>query len=458
LTIIQATTPWLWSFDYDQRRTWIQQNPYVCMLPFNTHGIQVEFNNKLLPAKQKTYLKNTCCCNLIVDHVDDDVTNTPVNWFKDVQQTIRDGQPNTRCQRCYKLEAETGTSERTMSLMSASADQLEQFLTSGSVDVINFKIKFSNLCNLACRSCSPTFSSKYAQTHNLTMPAELSQDIGERSEVWDFVTATLTRYINSKSSVNLSLYGGESLIQPGAIKLLTWLAKNNLAPRVDLSITTNLTKINGDIIVMLDQFRSVDFAASIDSIGENYNYVRWPANFDQVQNNLASICQRIVGANVVLQPLWNLNNVFYINDYLDYWQAWFDRHNIHTIRIANVVMVNPFAFTIQNLPVEYRPALADQLQQAKRHSLLNDPRNESFRQWVDGMLDFANTDTVITDAHGQGFEQFLINTVKHDQANTTHMSTGNKKFYDLLLPEHRKLLHKLQNNSEVDQVKIYQLS
>jgi hypothetical protein len=458
LSYIHTNTPWDNRFDYDQRREWIEQNPYVCMLPFNTHGIQVEFNNKLLPEKQKTYLKNTCCCNLIVDQTDDVLPDTPINWFNDIQQTIINAEPNARCQRCYKLEAETGSSERVMSLISTPADEIDNFLSKGQVNSVNFKIKFSNLCNLACRSCSPAFSSKYAQVHNLEVPQALNEDIGEVEEVWNFITKSIQHYVKNNGEVFLSIYGGESLIQPGAIKLLSWLYNNHLAPQISLDITTNLTKVESKLIDLLGHFRAVHFAVSIDSVNENYNYVRCPADFNQVKSNLELIHNNINNININLQPLWNLNNIFYINDYLTHWQDWFDQQNIHNISISNVVMINPFSLTIQNLPVEYRPALVTELEKARNHRIFSNGANLSFKQWIDGMIEFAQSSTVIHNEHGHGFEQFLFNTAKHDCANKTQMQTGNKKFYDILSIADRELLASFQNGMPIGHYTIYQSS
>lgn len=445
------------STDFESRRKWILKNDHVCVLPFSVHHIQIEFDGQRDVTKQKTQLRNSCCCNLIFDSAVDSTDLSTFDLAADVKNLIVDGQGSPRCQRCKDSEVQTGTSERTMAMLSLPPDRLEAFVNNQSISEFTMRIKFSNLCNLACRSCSPSFSSKYAQVHKLQVPKELNKDIGQDEKNWEVITNNIKQYFDKYPTLNVNLLGGETLIQPGALKLLAWLKQQQLCNKINLGITTNLTTVDRDILDTLLQFKKLHVAASIDSVDNNYEYVRWPAVFDQVADNIDTVFVPLLqqGHHITVQPLINLNNIFYINDILDWWHNWFIQNNVKNIPVDPVMMFRPWHMTVQNLPLEYRPELASVLTQALTHDIWTGPHNK-LKDYLTGMLDFAKSTTVIYDQ----FELYLFDTVKHDIANKTTMQNGNAKLFNMLNKQHLTLYQQFQNGGTdallpTEQRKIY---
>lgn len=434
-----------------QRQQWILNNPHVCVLPYSVHHMQVEFDGQRDLTKQTTTFRNSCCCNL----VSDSVLDASEDLAADVKKSMSLKQSNPRCYRCHDSENQTGVSERTMALMSMPPEQMTSFVETLESQEFTVRIKFSNLCNLACRSCSPTFSSRYAQIHGLQVPRSLTNDIGETSEHWNYITDKFESYLKKYKFINLCLLGGESLIQPGAIKLLQWLEDRGSLERINLSVTSNFTNFNTKIISWLPKFNKLHFSASIDSVHENFEYVRWPANFQTVINNLLLLDSMQTNLlDITLQPLINLNNLFYINDMLDFWA---DISNVmkHKVQINPVTMYRPNHMTVQNLPHEYRHSAYTILNQAIKHRIWN-TGHHGLLDYINGLLGFVNSDEKVYNQ----FELYLFDTVRHDQANNTAMSIGNKKFYDLLNEKHRLLYNKYYVNTDTnllpsDQQKIY---
>lgn len=432
--------------EFDQRQQWVLDNPHVCVLPYSVHHMQIEFDGQRDVAKQRTTLRNSCCCNLVSDqHLDS--LEYSVDLASDVKQSMQAGQTNPRCYRCHNSEKQTGTSERTMALLSMPPAQLETFVNTQQVPKFTIRIKFSNLCNLACRSCSPTFSSRYAQTHQLTVPVELTKDIGSTPDNWNFITSSIVKYLSIYQTINITLLGGESTIQPGAIKLLQWIKEQDLCDRICLDITTNMTVANTTVIDKSSPFKNIHMSASVDSVGENFEYVRWPAQFQTVVDNFNTTVVDMVKQqhSVTVQPLLNLNNIFYIADIVAWWHDWFTSNNINSISIDPVMMFRPHHLTVQNLPVQYRAHLSACLQSALAHPMLQSLQPK-LKDYLQGILEFAQTSNTVYDQ----FELFLFDTARHDQANKTKMHTGNKKFYQLLSNKHKDLLdqfyHRLDTN------------
>lgn len=411
-----------------ERVNWIKQNPYACVLPFNNHGINLEFNGD---PSTTPWLRDSCCCHLENNR----------SGFEDVQQSVLDNQPNSRCWKCYQSEQTSGTSERTMALLSLSDADFDQFVKEKTSPIMSVGIKFSNLCNLSCRSCSPTFSSKYAEVHNLRVPAVLSRDLSNEPEVWRGITDNIKKYIDQGKFVIVTLFGGESLIQPGVSKLMEWVDQHNLKQSISISVTSNLTRI--EKLKSLSEFRNLHLAASIDSVEQNYEYVRYPAQWSLIQQNLEQLAQLIKNRqinNFTVQPLFSLNNAFYLDEILNFWHSWIKSNNLDSVVFKNVVMHRPFHLTIQNLPVQYRGALFEIFKKALAHPLFDNNDNYEFFQYLQGMSEFLQGDQKVYDQ----FELFLDDTARHDCATNSWMQQGNQRFYQLLSPQDQQQLETFQ--------------
>ena len=97
---------------------------------------------------------------------------------------------------------------------------------------------------------------------------------------------------------------------------------------------------------------------------------------------------------VTIQPLLNLNNIFYINNILDWWHNWVTINNIDCISIDPVMMFRPYHMTVQNLPVQYRVDLVHHLKTALEHPMLI-TSHPGLRDYIQGMLSFAQTTEIV---------------------------------------------------------------
>ena len=159
--------------------------------------------------------------------------------------------------------------------------------------------------------------------------------------------------------------------------------------------------------------------------------------------------------DITVQPLLNLNNIFYIVDIVDWWHDWFTSKSIDCISIDPVMMFRPHHMTVQNLPVQYRADLVKCLQLALIHPMLQNSQT-ILKDYLQGVLEFSQTSNTVYDQ----FELFLFDTARHDLANKTKMHIGNKKFYQLLSNKHKTLLdqfyHRLDSNLlPTEQQRIY---
>jgi hypothetical protein len=435
------------SADPNIKEQWIANNPHVCSMPFDVHGIAVEFDGQRDVNKQKTFFRNSCCCNLINSDSGNDLKVESVQ-FQDVQDHIKKAKLHPRCQRCHDSEKHTGSSERTLNLMAKSWQEIQSFVNEGHLENFDFRIKFSNLCNLSCRSCSPTFSSRYAQIHDIKIPRALSVDIADNPVIWNSITDSIKDYMEKFHCLTLGLFGGESFIQPGAIRLIDYLDSQGLCSRINLDITTNFTVLPEKFLRIIPKFKSISLKTSLDSVGDNFEYVRWPAKWRDINQNLDIFFSQSQYHNInfMVQPLFNLNNIFYIDEILDFWSHWSTMHPDKKFTVSNVMMFRPWHMVIQNLPLIYRVCLGEKLSKSLKHKFFYQQNCEPLQHFLSGMVNFCQSNTIVYDQ----FELFLYDTARHDRVSKKTMQQGNNEFYKILTDDHKKLYHSFVNGTTKD--------
>lgn len=415
-----------------QRMIWAQQHPALCPAPYSTLDIRHS-------RQGNKRLFQTCCCNL-----DDElfVPSAGPDPFFDIKHQQEQGQWPNACRKCRQEELNGGQSERLRSFVEMPQDRLGHFIKSKQVSEFEVRIKFSNLCNLSCRSCNPRESSTFAKITNRT-DESFEDDLSLDTDHWSFVTKTILQKHNRYVHFFVHFIGGETLIQPGMIKLLTWMHEQGIASMVNLRLTTAMTvNPREEFLELLSCFKSVDILLSIDSVGDNYSYVRWPARFDKVQRNLETLVgyksqMTIVKGRKVFRPKWkcsvspvfSLNNIFYIDVWLDHWYRWYlEQGYVFHNYAANLVSETEH-LDVQALPIQYRPALKQLLTSCLEH--------EIFQKWPDqmrGIYNFIITtvselDTAPNNQHL--WQKYLKHTAYFDQKTKMDFTTFNQRLYNL---------------------------
>ena len=251
--------------DHIAKRTqWAIQNPTMCPAPYTTVDVRHS-------EHKKESIFQTCCCNL------DAAVFEPAQGadvIVDIKQQQLDGIWPSACHQCLEEEQNGGQSERVRALVELPQDRFESFARNQGIGEFEFRVKFSNLCSLACRSCNETESSTFGKITNTEISELYEMDISDDNTHWQFIITRIPELMKKAEHFFVHFIGGETLIQPGMIRLLQWMVRTRLAPKVHVRLTTAMTVNPSDeLLALLSQFNSVDINLSIDSVGENYQYV-----------------------------------------------------------------------------------------------------------------------------------------------------------------------------------------
>lgn len=410
----------------DAKTLKIKSLPWLCVHPWTTTDFRAHDGR----------VKVTCCCNLDLNMIRDELD---FGFLDSVRESMANHHLPEACHLCKHHEDAGQQSERMRNLMGyqeSEIDQLAETLTNSDVQVL---VKFSNKCSLACRSCRADDSSLYASKFGGLTSHKITQDLSDDPLYWRIITQQIITSYESGKSLIIQPIGGETLLQSGFHKLLEWLDGQGFIPETTLRLTTSLAvNLSPDLITQLRRFRKVTLMLSIDSVGDNYHCVRWPATFDRVERNLDLVLgmqsQNSSQIEYAITPVFSLNNIFYLPEYLDWWLAWADRSGVD-LWMYTIHLYDPSYLMVECLPAPYRQQLVPIIDRACSHNLFSQHAKAyalqnyliHLRQLLDRPYDSA------------AFNRYIDYSARYDIKTSSDIALTNSRLFDQLTPEHRYL-------------------
>ncbi len=244
------------------------------------------------------------CCSF--SHLSEE---KPITFLKgeelaEIKRSMLNGQVPKQCQYCDDQEKRGVNSTRiTYQRLAESLEKRNQITIRRDLD-FNYpeilEMRLSNLCNMACRICSPNWSNKLGkelqQNPNLLkyykadrQAAELiiKNSVDPLFQVNDETLAEI--YTIAEHAKHLFFTGGEPTIHKQVIDLLDHLIELGLAGEKSLQINTNCLAINPQILKRFSSFLRTMISVSIDGIGAVAEYQRYGTKWQQIDDNLKLI-------------------------------------------------------------------------------------------------------------------------------------------------------------------------
>lgn len=224
------------------------------------------------------------------------------------------------CERCYhKEKTEFGSLRTWMNeyFYDRHNAVVDTTLEDGTVDkfnLVHWDFRFSNICNLKCRTCGPQFSSSWYDDEIIRFPTYKDPKIiriVERNnpDFW----ALLDSIIPELESIHFA--GGEPLMMEEHYKVLELLHKHK---KYDIRVhySTNFSFLNYKTINLIEQwrpFKSIEIYASLDGHGEIFEYLRKNAKWDVIMNNFARLSKaNLPGVTVRIHCTVSIMNILHL--------------------------------------------------------------------------------------------------------------------------------------------------
>ena len=430
-------------FNARDKILWAKKHKSLCFFPWDTIELRLDENQNL---------RTSCCCNLLVNKL------SPLDKdgsFDFLKTQINQGVVPTACEDCRREETNNGISERVRNILGKNNFQLDTFASTRNISEQEIRISFGNKCSLACRSCDSLSSSTYAKITNNKSLIDCKDIIS--TEYFEKIKKIFLSKKNNGTKTFLHLMGGEPLVADGLEPLLDWLIAEKLNKNIGIRITTSLAVIpSKSILIKLDHFFEVQWVLSIDSVGKNYHYVRWPAQFNKIESSLKEIINHKKNENcplyrLILSPVFSLNNIWYVNDYLDYWFNWFEENEPMFFIHTNLLHRTNF-LDIQALPFEYRTILKNLLIECLNHAIFKKFEAETIHPYYFLQSTITELDNIPYDY--ALWYKFLSFTAEFDKRTKTKFEEYNNKLYNILTTLDQELYKKKYNLANINQILI----
>jgi MoaA/NifB/PqqE/SkfB family radical SAM enzyme len=231
---------------------------------------------------------------------------------EDVRQQFLQGQRPSQCHRCWRDEDAGIKSKREL--------DIQYYLDNQIPDLSHLQflgMSFGNTCNLACRICNSSYSSRWQPEEKKIIEVfpdtkiHTHQKFYQDSKLLDQVLSLSTKV----KSIQFS--GGESFVT-GVQEHLEFLGSLANPAEVSLHYITNTTVFPSDEFWQLwKKFKHVDIQLSIDGIDKHFEYQRWPANWESCLDNIKRYQQNAVG-NIKLSISHSVSifNVLYLPEFI----------------------------------------------------------------------------------------------------------------------------------------------
>ncbi len=285
-----------------------------------------------------------------------EIVNSPE--MVQLRQDMIDGRLVPGCSECYQQEKYGGRSLRqvhtdTWQFIPSVKAKFDGPTTEIAIGVEYFDLRFGNMCNLQCRSCTPSNSSQLAKEfRQLNIPVQVQDNINDWYQTDTFIENIKSQLDNIKV---LYITGGEPTIIEKNFEILEYLIKEGKSQDIILQLNTNLTNIKPRFLDLLSKFKYVILFVSIDGIGSVQEYLRYPSKWTQIDKNLRTLLD-LKSDNMIIKPTPVIQNVNLstIVDLFEYFEGFNRGAGKTVIEIAPIVLNNPKHSDIAYLPLDYK--------------------------------------------------------------------------------------------------------
>jgi radical SAM protein with 4Fe4S-binding SPASM domain len=319
---------------------------------------------------------NPCCkfqdknnFNIQTNTVSDYTSSEAVKNIK--QQFLNDQWPKG-CDRC-RIEEENGIESKRI----LDYTRWKEHYSQVNLDTSNFitaGIAFGNTCNLTCITCGPDSSSRWQQEYRTVYGINKPPyHFYKKDFIQDFIN-------HAPNVIHLDIGGGEPFLSGVSEQkqLLKHYIQNGKAKYISIHYTTNTSIYPDDEWwVLWQHFKEIDMQLSIDGVGKRHEYIRYPANWNTVLQNIEQYLKKeqlLDNFRLSVSHTVSAYNIYYLDEFV----SW----------CYNIGLPRPWMGRVHT-PAFMRPSVWPEIARSKIINKLNSSLDPDVKQWA--ML-LSNTD------------------------------------------------------------------
>ena len=216
----------------------------------------------------------------------------------------------------------------------------------------------------------------------------------------------------------LILQGGEPLLIPETDEILDYLIARNCANHVTLEIVSNMTTLKLSTLEKLKKFARVELGGSIDGIGDTLEYIRYPAKWADIEENI----ERAVTApniriqfNVAVQA-YNLLDIPNLLAYCD----------SRSYPVCAHFLVGPYQLSVLTMPLSARDLAAERIRK-----LVADGCGSCVRSAADYILNYLDQNRSVE--RRDLLHAFMLFTNDMDRSRDQNFAATQHEMYEHIL-------------------------
>ena len=245
--------------------------------------------------------------------------------MKDIRKNMLSEQPSKQCTKCYEQEEHGWTSMRNSGNIHFGhhVDKIKETTADGHYDDVNmiyWDIRFSNLCNLSCRSCGSMFSSNWYDDQVALWGKPDHTKVTYAGTTKMDAYDQLVEYLPVVEQVYFA--GGEPLIMEEHYKILKELIRLGKADTVRLIYNTNFTRQAYKDLNVFDywpEFKDVSVGASLDAMGPRAELMRNGTKWADVEHNRETMLKKCPNVDFYISPTVGIFNYSHVIDFHNDW-------------------------------------------------------------------------------------------------------------------------------------------
>jgi radical SAM protein with 4Fe4S-binding SPASM domain len=270
----------------------------------------------------------------------------------DLRKDMLSETPNAACGRCYEQESSGFFSGR-MSANKHHGHHIKK-LDSNPFEMTYWDVRFSNLCNLSCRSCGHIFSSSWYQDQ-----AKLAGgDWKAQNKVLNYAGRTETDMWSQLEPhldyvEQIYFAGGEPLLMEEHYRILDELVRRK---RFDVRLIYNTNFTHTDlkgrsVFEYWSQFKSVAVGASLDASGSRGEYIRKGTDWAVVEQNRRDMLRICPQVDFYISPTLSIMNAMHLPDFH---RDWVEKGLLKPQDLNVNILQDPVYYRIDIATAEYK--------------------------------------------------------------------------------------------------------
>jgi len=282
--------------------------------------------------------------------------------YKDMRKNMLAGKECKECTKCYEQETNGFFSMRNDSNRNYGHLIKEVENTTADGEHAEFKlrywdVRFSNLCNMSCRSCGPIFSSNWYKDH-VKLYNKKPDVLGREMQRIEYTTGDEDDMINQMLPhlphlEQVYFAGGEPLIMKEHYFMLEKLIELGKTD-VRVQYNTNFSELrykDKHVFEYWKNFKSVSVGASLDGMGPQAELIRKGTNWQQTEDNRRYMMEEAPHVDFYVSATVSAMNVLHILDFHKDWVA----KGLITAKDFNInVLQGPAWYRIDILPMWFK--------------------------------------------------------------------------------------------------------